>query len=194
MGGDRRRVSVDNGLSCSSLSHPGSTHYEAQDTSSDPAHATLAAPARSTPWSAGRVIDTRGEQHPVCPPVARSDDPRDGRPHPIAQTIIAWAKNCFAGELKARPGDLSTLIQEVLDAARNDFNEESAIAWADDYTFPPEMLISDAGLRRARFLDFKAMVRRRLATLAPGRLNVSRVDKLREDNPDKALMRELAGG
>jgi hypothetical protein len=111
-------------------------------------------------------------------------------PHPIAP----WAKNCFAGELKARPRDLSTLIQEVSDAARNDFKEESAIAWAEDYTFPPEMLISDAGLRRAHFLDFKAMVRRRVATLAPGRLNVSRVDKLREDNPDKALMRELAGG
>jgi hypothetical protein len=135
--------------------------------SSDPARATLAAPARSTPWSAGRVIDTRGEQHPVCPPVVRSDEAEDGRPHPIAPTIIAWAKNCFAGGLKARPGDLSTLIQEASDAARNDFDEESAIAWAADYTFPPEMLISDAGLR-AHQLDFKAMVRRRLATLAPG--------------------------
>jgi hypothetical protein len=105
--------------------------------SSDPARATLAAPARSTPWSAGRVIDTRGEQHPVCPPVVRSDEAEDGRPHPIAPTIIAWAKNCFAGGLKARPGDLSTLIQEASDAARNDFDEESAIAWAADYTFPP---------------------------------------------------------
>jgi hypothetical protein len=162
--------------------------------SSDPAHATPAAPARLTPWSAGRVIDTRGEPHPVCPLAARSDEPEDWRPHPIAPTIIAWAKNCFAGGLKARPGDLSTLIQEASDAARNDFNEESAIAWAEDYTFPPEMLISDAALLRAHQLDFKAMVRRRLATLAPGRLNVTRVDSLREDNPDKALMRELAGG
>jgi hypothetical protein len=94
----------------------------------------------------------------------------------------------------ARPGDLSTLIQEASDAAWNDFDKASAIAWAKDYTFRPEMLISDAGWLRAHHLDFKAMVRCSLASLTPGRLNVSRVDELRDDNTDKALKRELVGG
>jgi hypothetical protein len=66
--------------------------------------------------------------------------------------------------------------------------------WANDYKFPPEMLTSDARLLRAHQLDFKAMVRRRLTNLSPNRLNAERVEQLRDDNPDKALMRDLAGG
>jgi hypothetical protein len=56
------------------------------------------------------------------------------------------------------------------------------------------MLTSDAELLRTHQLDYKAMVRRRLMTLAPNRLNLGRVKRLRSDNPDKVLMRELAGG
>jgi hypothetical protein len=56
------------------------------------------------------------------------------------------------------------------------------------------MLTSDARLLRAHQLDFKAMVRRRLTNLSPNRLNAERVEQLRDDNPDKPLMRDLAGG
>ena len=56
------------------------------------------------------------------------------------------------------------------------------------------MLTNDTALLRAHQPDFKAMVRRRLKSLAPDRLNPQRVNGLRDDNPDKPLMGELARG
>ena len=164
------------------------------DTSFGPAGTILAAPARLTPWSAGQVVDSNGGKTDHGSYLRTVDNDSNADNHPIAPSVIAWARNCFAGGLTARPEELSALIQEASDAARNDFDEASARAWAQDYRFPPEMLTSDAGLLRAHQLDFKAMVRRRLTSLAPDRLNPSRVDKLRDDNPDKARMIELAAG
>ena len=53
---------------------------------------------------------------------------------------------------------------------------------------------SDVRCLRAAQLDFKAMVRRRLKILAPGRLNAERVAGLRPDNPELRLMYDLAEG
>lgn len=55
----------------------------------------------------------------------------------------------------------STDLNKAAEAARNDVNEESAIAWAQEYVFPSEYLASDLGCLCAAQLDFVAMVRRR---------------------------------
>jgi hypothetical protein len=105
----------------------------------DPIAATPAAPARLKPWSAGRVVESnRAETPPTIPPRVNKYEVGLGRPHPIAPAVIAWAKSCFAGGLTARPGDLSALIEEASEAARNDFDEASTRQWADGYVFPPE--------------------------------------------------------
>ena len=74
------------------------------------------------------------------------------------------------------------------------FDEESARIWADGYEFPSEYLRSDAGCLQAAHLDFVSMVRRRLQTLSPNRLNHHRVSKLRKDNPEIRLLSELVDG
>ena len=53
---------------------------------------------------------------------------------------------------------------------------------------------SDSACLWAAQLDFVAMVSRRLKTLSPGRLNAQRVSGLREDNPERMRMTDLADG
>ncbi len=116
-------------------------------------------------------------------------------PRPYLQpSPIMWANEVFAGEEKATLEDVASLIQEGADAARNDFNEDSAVAWANGYSFPPHYIASDSACLRAAQLDFVSMVRRRLKTLAPSRLNHDRVRGLRPDNPEIPLLNELVGG
>lgn len=69
------------------------------------------------------------------------------------------------------PDAVVGLIQEAADSVRSDFNEESAVQWAQEYAFPPEYLASDFGHLRAAQLDFVSKVRRRLKILSPNRLN-----------------------
>lgn len=85
----------------------------------------------------------------------------------------------------------STDLNKAAEAARNDVNEESAIAWAQGYLFPSEYLASDLGCLCAAQLDFVAMVRRRLKTLSSNHLNHQRVAGLRKDNPEILLLTEL---
>ena len=169
-------------LASTSINHAGHAYDSDPDTSFDPVSAIPAAPARSIPWSAGRVVDSNWGESDYGDRTTATISAADTDNHPIAPSVITWARNCFAGGLTARPDELSALIQEASDAARNDFDEASARAWAHDYRFPPDMLTSDAGLLRAHQLDFKAMIRRRLTSLAPDRLNPCRVDMIRDDN------------
>ena len=68
------------------------------------------------------------------------------------------------------------------------------MAWAAGYQFSHEMLESDLRCFQAAQLDFVVMVRRRLKLLANDRLNRARVDQLRNDNPEKTLLYDLAEG
>ena len=107
---------------------------------------------------------------------------------------IVWANEVFAGKERATLGEVSSLIQEASNAARNDYDESSAVAWANGYCFPPQFIESDKACLRAAQLDFVSMVRRRLKTLAPNRLNRERVRDLRPDNPEITLLNELVEG
>jgi hypothetical protein len=53
---------------------------------------------------------------------------------------------------------------------------------------------SDVRCLRAAQLNFMAMVRRRLTSLARDRLNAERVARQRRDNPELTLMNDLVGG
>jgi hypothetical protein len=81
-----------------------------------------------------------------------------------------------------------------VEAARQEYDAASAVEWAEGYTFPSEYTDSDVRCLRAAQLDFPVMVRRRLNTLSPDRLNAERVARLRPDDPEWDLMKHLVAG
>ena len=109
-------------------------------------------------------------------------------------THISWANDLFAGEEGAASYDATALLREAAESVRNDYNEESALAWAQGYAFPAEYIASDRACLRAAQLDFVSMIRRRLKILSPNRLNQQRVGRLRPDNPEIPLLYELVTG
>jgi hypothetical protein len=106
----------------------------------------------------------------------------------------AWANDIFAASDVASSADVTALLQEAAEAARNDYDESSALEWANGYQFPPHYMLSDRACLRAAQLDFVSMVRRRLKILSPQRLNSQRVENLRPDNPEIRLLLELSNG
>ena len=112
----------------------------------------------------------------------------------LIPTIGRWAEACFPVESQASEKDLRELLEEAAEAARDDYGAESAVAWAEGYTFPSEYMASDIRCLRAAQLDFEVMIRRRLKQLAPGRLNMERVALLRPDNPERDLLIDLTKG
>jgi hypothetical protein len=114
---------------------------------------------------------------------------------PMLQGVVGrWADVCFpAGEESSEAG-LRELIAEGAEDALDDNDEAAAVAWADGYEFPERYLESDVKLLEASALDFEVMVRRRQHQLAPDRLSLERVSRLRTDNPEMMMMIDLAGG
>jgi hypothetical protein len=113
---------------------------------------------------------------------------------PMAPVVGRWAEACFPVESKTTEAEVRKVLEEAAEAAREDHDAASAIAWAEGYEFPPEYLASDIRCLRAAQLDFPGMVRRRLKQLAPNRLSAERVARLRPDNPERLLMYDLVGG
>lgn len=87
---------------------------------------------------------------------------------------------------------LETTIREAVRASDEEYGIAAAVLWADGYRFPEELVKSDERCLQAAQLDFLAMVRRRLNTLAPLRLNRERASGLRNGNPERDLVMELA--
>jgi hypothetical protein len=80
----------------------------------------------------------------------------------LIPTIGRWAEACFPVESQASEKDLRELLEEAAEAARDDYGAESAVAWAEGYTFPSDYMASDIRCLRAAQLDFEVMIRRRL--------------------------------
>jgi hypothetical protein len=112
----------------------------------------------------------------------------------IAPIVGKWAQACFPTESKTTEAELRELLVEAAEAARQEYDAASAVEWAEGYTFPTEYMESDVRCLRAAQLDFPVMIRRRLNTLSPDRLNAERVARLRPDNPERALMEDLVVG
>lgn len=123
--------------------------------------------------------------------VTRVEGVSDGH---LAPGIGRWAEACFPAGSQTTETDLRELLKEAAESANDEYGPEAAVAWAGGYTFPPEYVQEGvAGLEAAQG-DFQVMVRDRLEGLAPGRLNLERVSRLRPDNPEIALLHDLVKG
>ena len=115
-------------------------------------------------------------------------------PRELVNEIIAMADSYFSrGDLLPR-NFLEALVEEAIKASDDQYGVDAAVAWADDYVFPREMLDSDVRCFQAAQLDFVTMVSRRLKSLSSDRLSSTRVERLRTDNPERALLHDLAIG
>lgn len=112
----------------------------------------------------------------------------------LAPTIGKWVAACFPGGTISSEGQIQELVQEAADAARSDYGVESALEWANGYTFPPGTVDSDMACLVAAKYDFEVMVRERLESLSANRLSAKRVERLREDNPERVLLMDLVVG
>ena len=109
--------------------------------------------------------------------------------------VIAWVERFFptSRSVLSREAFVS-LVSEVTTAARDELGVTDAVKMAAGYEFPSELIQSNASCLRSAQLDFTTMVQRRLKTLSPNRLNVDRARLLRDDNPAKTLILDLAWG
>lgn len=89
---------------------------------------------------------------------------------------------------------LQTTIAEAVEAASTNYGVAEAVDWTDGFEFPQTVLDSDLRCFRAAQLDFEAMVRRRLRIIKASRLNLSRINMLLVDNPERNLLLDLAEG
>ena len=112
----------------------------------------------------------------------------------VAPTIGIWVAACFPGGTVSGAEQIRSLVKEAADAARTDYGVEAALAWADGYVFPPEAVQRDTVCLESAGWDFEVMVRERLESLAANRMSEARIDALREDNPERALLRDLVIG
>jgi hypothetical protein len=110
------------------------------------------------------------------------------------QPIGKWVAACFPGGSVATEAEIDALLKEAAAAARSDYGVESALEWAGGYVFPHSLVESDIECLEAVGLNFEVMVKERLESLAADRLSASRVEGLREDNPERALLLDLVVG
>lgn len=110
----------------------------------------------------------------------------------MVQDILSTARSYFPLSNPVAPELLEDLIREAIRASDEAYGIAAAVQWADGFEFSADMIASDVRCFEAALLDFRAMVRRRIKSLSPERLNSERANGLRRDNPDKHLLIELA--
>ena len=136
----------------------------------------------------------------LVPKVRRNDDfilrdnPVNGLPHNSVTDIMKWAGHFFPEGGSYNRILLKRLLQEAQVAATNELGIADAIQWARGFTFAKDVLESDIKCLKAAQLDFTAMISKRLKVLSSDRLNRDRVSTMREDNPERALLFDLADG
>lgn len=109
-------------------------------------------------------------------------------------SIMETAKKLFAQEEILPCNRLEELVVEAIMSADGNYGEGEAIKWANGYEFPQELVDSDLRLFQASQLDFTQMVRRRLKQLGGERLSKERVERLRQDNPERYRLFDIANG
>jgi hypothetical protein len=114
----------------------------------------------------------------------------------VSQRLLNEIRATAETYFRARGADSSRLLEdtvrEAIQASNEEYGVAAAVHWAAGYRFPEEMVKSDECCLQAAQLDFVAMVRRRLITLEPARLNRKRANGLSVDNPERELVMELA--
>lgn len=109
-------------------------------------------------------------------------------------SIMETATQLFAPQEILPYNQLEELVVEAIASADGNYGEGEAIKWADGYEFPQELVDSDLRLFRASQLDFTQMVRSWLKQLGSERLSKARVEQLRQDNPERDRLFDIANG
>ena len=112
----------------------------------------------------------------------------------LLETILETAKRLFSPNESLPSRQLEELIIEAIASSDGNYGISEAIKWAGGFVFPQELVDSDLRLFRASQLDFTVMVARRLKQLGADRLSRSRVERLREDNPERSRLFDIANG
>ena len=117
-------------------------------------------------------------------------------PHPvISPAMVAEIRETARTYFESGNDDsalLEEIIKESIRASDDEYGVQAAVQWADGYRFPDSLVASDVRCFEAASRNFTVMVRRRLRLLESTRLSVSRVESLRDDNPERHLLQELA--
>ena len=115
-------------------------------------------------------------------------------PRALVKEMITMANSYFPQGDRLPHAFIEALMTEAVIASDDQYGVDAAVAWAEKYTFPREMIESDVRCFQAAQLDFVAMVSRRLKLLSSDRLSRARVERLRADNPERELLLDLAIG
>jgi hypothetical protein len=106
----------------------------------------------------------------------------------LAPVTGRWAAACFPVGSETTEAEIRELLKESADSAKDEYGPEAAVAWAEEYAFPPEYVRND-------------MRRRRRETFWQWSVNAwwscngaLQLGAHREVAPERALLRELAGG
>ena len=115
--------------------------------------------------------------------------------HPeLIESVMKTAVSMFSSQDSLSYDSLTNLIIEAVASTDGNFGVQEAVKWANGYEFPQELVDSDLRLFRASQLDFNRMVERRLKKLGLNRLSHARVSRLREDNPERERLLDIAQG
>ena len=112
----------------------------------------------------------------------------------LIRDILTTATAYFSSEEILPITLLHRIIKEAIRVTDDNYGIKAAITWAKGYEFSQALVDSNVRCLRAAGLDFTSMVRQRLKTLSKDRLNHSRVNNLRDDNPERSFLHDLADG
>jgi hypothetical protein len=124
---------------------------------------------------------------------------KEGQPRwkPVVGEVVAHAKFLLGTELD--PEDVNKLVREAFDIGDSVYNQDRAVAWGEE-NFPDgrvplaEVAVKDEELFRLVNGNLREMVKVRQGELSEDRLSVERAMELRDENPDKERMIDLAKG
>ena len=112
----------------------------------------------------------------------------------LIESVMKTAVSMFSSQDSLSYEALTDLVIEAIASTDGNFGVQEAVKWANGYEFPQELVDSDLRLFRASQLDFNKMVKTRLKRLGLNRLSQARVSRLREDNPERERLFDIADG
>jgi hypothetical protein len=91
--------------------------------------------------------------------------------------------------------ELNNLLLEAFKYCDHKYTEADAIAWADGFVIPPDIVLKDTSELANSGGDFESFIRTRQNSLRPGRLNHDRLNRWRErDTRQMKRLREMVDG
>ena len=110
------------------------------------------------------------------------------------EELVASVREWFLDSSDYEATEVQDLMTEALRHSDHLYGVESAVAWAEGFAWPVEVLLKDARLLSEAGQDSARMVQTRQQLLGPSRLSSARVLGLHPDNPEIPLMLRIASG